>query len=94
MLTVMHLLTRRAFKVEFEWRRLAQLSVVMGSVAVVGDLALPTHGFVGFVTRLAALCAIPLLLAATGFAHPEERRELRALVARLRRLSATPAGGN
>jgi O-antigen/teichoic acid export membrane protein len=94
MLTVMHLLTRRAFKVAFEWRRLAQLCVVMGAVAVAGDLLLPTHGVVGFITRLAALCAIPILLAATGFAHSEERRELRALVARLRRVSAPAAEGS
>jgi O-antigen/teichoic acid export membrane protein len=94
MLTVMHLLTRKAFQVAFEWRRLAQLSVVMGAVAVLGDLLLPTHGFVGFITRLAALCAIPLLLAATGFAHSEELRQLRVLAARLRRVSATPAEGS
>jgi O-antigen/teichoic acid export membrane protein len=91
MLTVMHLLTRRAFKVAFEWRRLTQLCLVMGAVAAAGDLLLPTHGVVGFITRVAALCAIPLLLGATGFAHPEELRQLRALLARLRRLSATPA---
>jgi O-antigen/teichoic acid export membrane protein len=94
MLSVMHFLTRRAFRVTFEWRRLAQLCVVMGAVAVAGDLLLPTHGFVGFITRLAALCAIPILLAATGFAHPQEVRQLRALMARLRRLSATPAEGS
>jgi O-antigen/teichoic acid export membrane protein len=94
MLAIMHFLTRRAFRAAFEWRRLAQLCVVMGAVAVAGDLLLPTHGFVGFITRLAALCAIPVLLAATGFAHPEELRQLRALMSRLRRLSATPAEGS
>jgi O-antigen/teichoic acid export membrane protein len=93
MLGVMHLLTRRAFRVAFEWRRLAQLCLVMGGVAVAGDLLLPTHGAVGFLTRLAALAAIPLLLAITGFVHARERTELRALAARLRRLSATPAEG-
>jgi O-antigen/teichoic acid export membrane protein len=93
MLAIMHFLTRRAFRVAFEWRRLAQVCVVMGAVAVAGDLLLPTHGFVGFITRLAALCAIPVLLAATGFAHSEELRQLRALMSRLRRVSATPAGG-
>jgi O-antigen/teichoic acid export membrane protein len=94
MLTVMHFLTRRAFKVAFEWRRLTQLCLVMGAVAVVGDLLLPTDGVVGFIARLAALLAIPLLLAATGFAHVQERRQLRALMARLRRLPATPAEGS
>ena len=93
MLTVMHLLTRRAFAVAFEWRRLAHLVVIMGGVAIAGDLLLPTHGVVGFVTRLAALAAVPLLLAATGFMHAQERRELRVLAARVRRLSATPVGG-
>ncbi len=93
MLTVMHLLTRHAFTVAFEWRRLAQLCLVMGGVAVAGDLLLPTHGAVGFVTRLAAFAAIPLLLALTGFVHARERTELRQLAARLRRPSATPAGG-
>ena len=94
MLAIMHFLTRRAFRVAFEWRRLAQLCVVMGAVAVAGDLLLPTHGFIGFITRLAALCAIPVLLAATGFAHAEELRQLRALMSRLRRLSTTPAEGS
>jgi O-antigen/teichoic acid export membrane protein len=93
MLAIMHLLTRQAFRVAFEWRRLAQLCLVMGGVAVAGDLLLPTHGIVGFVTRLAALAAIPVLLALTGFIHARERSELRALVARLRHLSASPAGG-
>ncbi len=93
MLTIMHLLTRHAFTVAFEWRRLSQLCLVMGGVAVAGDLLLPTHGLVGFVTRLAALVAIPLLLALTGFVHARERSELRALAAWLRRLAATPAEG-
>src|SRR5207248_7673593 len=40
MLGVMHLLTRRAFAVAFEWRRLAQLLKVMGGLAVAGGLLL------------------------------------------------------
>jgi O-antigen/teichoic acid export membrane protein len=91
MLTAMHLLTRRAFRVSFEWRRLLQLCVVMGGIAVAGELLLPTHGFVGFVTRAAALLAIPAVLLVTGFAHPEELGQLRALVARARRLAASGA---
>ena len=44
MLGVMHLLTRRAFPVAFEWLRLAQLVVVMGGLAAAGELLLPTSG--------------------------------------------------
>ena len=53
MLAVMHLLVRGAFHVTFEWRRLAQLTAVLGGLAVAGDLLLPTSGPVGFVTRAA-----------------------------------------
>jgi O-antigen/teichoic acid export membrane protein len=94
MLAVMYVLTRRAFAVGFEWRRLIQLSVVMGGIAVAGDLLLPTHGAVGFVTRAAGFAAIPLVLLATRFGHPQELQQLRALLARARRLVATPAGGS
>jgi len=88
MLAVMHLLTRHAFRVEFEWRRLTQLTVVMGGIAVVGDLLLPTHGAVGFLTRAAACLAIPLVLWATGFAHPQELDRARALLLRAARQRA------
>ncbi len=90
MLGVMHLLTRRLFTVAFEWRRLAQLTLVVGGAAVAGDLLLPTRGAAGFVTRTAVFLAIPVLLYATGFAHPQELRRLRELIVRLRR---APAGG-
>ena len=73
MLGVMHLLTRRAFTVAFEWRRLAQLVLVIGGVAVAGELLLPTHGAVG--SPDAGLRRSPrsrVLLYVTGFAHPQE----------------------
>ena len=92
MLAVMHVLTRRAFAAQFEWRRLAQLAVVMGGVAVAGELLLPTHGVAGLLTRAAAFAAIPLVLYVTGFAHPEELSQLHALFARARR-AAPRAGG-
>jgi O-antigen/teichoic acid export membrane protein len=88
MLLVMHLLTRRAFAVAFEWRRLLQIAIVMGAVAVVGDVVLPTHGAAGFFSRAAAFAAIPLLLWGTGFAHPRELGQLRGLVTRVRRGAA------
>ena len=82
MLAVMHLLTRRAFAASFEWRRLAQLAVVLGGMSAAGDLLLPTSGFVGLISRAAVLAAIPLVLLATGFAHPQERDQARVLLAR------------
>ncbi len=88
MLVVMHLLTRKAFSVLFEWRRLAQLTLVMGGVAVAGELLLPTHGIAGFLSRAAAFVAIPAVLWATGFAHARELEQLRHLLARAGRKAA------
>jgi O-antigen/teichoic acid export membrane protein len=88
MLTAMHFFTRRLFSVAFEWRRLAQIVVVVGGIAVAGDLLLPTSGFVGFVLRAAAWVAIPLVMLLTRFPHSEELARLRALGRR----PAKPAG--
>ena len=82
MLSVMHLLVRAAFPVSFEWRRLAHAVVVLGAVAVAGDLLLPTGGLVGFATRLGAFAAIPPAMFVTGFAHRAELAQARALITR------------
>jgi O-antigen/teichoic acid export membrane protein len=92
MIGVMHLLTRRAFAAAFEWRRLAQLALVLGGMGAAGDLLLPTHGVIGFLTRVAVLAAMPAVLLATGFIHPQERRQARALLGRAtRRMAREPA---
>jgi len=93
MLTAMHLLTRRAFRVTFEWRRLTQLALVVGGLSVAGNLLLPTHGFLGLITRVAVFAVIPPVLYLTGFAHPQELGQLRVMLGRLRRFSPSPAGG-
>jgi O-antigen/teichoic acid export membrane protein len=90
MLTCMYLLTRKAFRVDFEWLRLVQLALVMGGLAAAGDLVLPTHGALGLLTRAAVLLAMPALLLASGFAHPAELRQLKVLLKRVR--SAGSAG--
>jgi hypothetical protein len=92
MLGVMYVLTRRAFRVQFEWLRLAHLVLVMGGLAAAGDLVLPTRGAIGLLTRLLVALAIPVVLVATGFAHPAELRQLRALLARVRGVYPPPAG--
>jgi O-antigen/teichoic acid export membrane protein len=92
MLGVMYVLTRHAFRVDFEWRRLLQLTVVMGGVAVAGDLLLPTHGAVGLLTRGAAFAAIPVVLFLIGFSHPQELAQLRRLGQRARGAARTRRG--
>jgi len=89
----MHLLIRRAFPVRFEWRRLGQLVIVMGGIAAAGDVLLPTHGAVGFVTRAAAFAVIPLALWVTGFAHQQELERVHTLLstAARRRAAGEPA---
>lgn len=82
MLGVMHLLIRRAFPVSFEWRRLAQLALVLGGLAVAGDLLLPSAGVGGFAARAGVFLAMPAVLWLTGFVH---RAELDQGLAMLRR---------
>jgi O-antigen/teichoic acid export membrane protein len=84
MLGIMHLLTRRVFPVAFEWRRLAQLTLIVGGLAAAGELALPTSGAVGFIARAAVWALIPPMLFVTGFAHGAELRQARILLGRLR----------
>jgi O-antigen/teichoic acid export membrane protein len=88
MLAVVHLLTRRAFAVRFEWRRLAHLVVVMAGAAVLGELLLPAHGAAGLLSRGALAGAVPLALWGSGFAHPQELRRLRGWLAGLARRGA------
>jgi len=85
MLAVIYGLTRRLFRVGFEWRRLAQLAAIFGGVAVSGELLLPVHGAAGLLTRIAWLALVPAALLVTGFFHPHERAEARRLAADARR---------
>jgi O-antigen/teichoic acid export membrane protein len=89
MLVLMYLLTRNLFAVAFQWGRLAQLVTVIGGIAVLGDLLLPTSCAGGFLARLAALAAIPAVLAGVRFFRPEELARLRGLAERLRPARAT-----
>jgi O-antigen/teichoic acid export membrane protein len=94
MVALMHLLTRGVFAVDFEWRRLAQITAILASVAVSGELLLPTSGFAGLVLRVLWLGLIPALLLATRFFVPNEREQARAIVIDARRRVASfRAGG-
>jgi O-antigen/teichoic acid export membrane protein len=84
MLTVMHLLVRRAFPVRFEWRRLLHLVVVLAGMTVAGNLLLPDTGAIGLLERVLVFLAIPLVLLATGFVHRAELRRGLELIRGLR----------
>jgi O-antigen/teichoic acid export membrane protein len=83
MLVVMYLLTRGAFRVRFEWWRLTHLVLVMGGIAALGELLLPTSGVAGFLGRAVAFAVIPGALWVTGFVQPREKRWVKALVGRV-----------
>jgi O-antigen/teichoic acid export membrane protein len=84
MLLVIHTLTRKVFRISFEWARLARLAAILGGVAVSGDLLLPASGAAGFITRALWLCLIPLLLLGTRFLAPREMLQLRAMLTSVR----------
>jgi O-antigen/teichoic acid export membrane protein len=79
MLAAMHLLVRRAFTASFEWLRLVHLVVVIGGMAVAGELLLPTSGFAGLASRAVVFLAIPLVLLGTRFASAVELDRARRL---------------
>jgi len=84
MLVVMRLLTRRLFRVDFEWKRIALLALVLGGLAGAGELLLPTSGAAGFVSRALLALSLPAVLGLAGFYRPEERTLVRAALARVR----------
>jgi O-antigen/teichoic acid export membrane protein len=94
MVALMHLLTRNVFAVDFQWRRLAQVTAILASVAVSGELLLPASGVAGLVLRVLWLALIPTLLFATRFFAPEEREQARAIAADARRRVAAFRAGH
>jgi len=85
MLIVMYVLTRNLFTVAFQWRRLGQLTLLLATVAVSGELLLPSAGLAGFASRLAWLALVPAALLLTRFFEPHELAGARALLADARR---------
>lgn len=92
MLAAIHLLTRGLFVVPFEWERLARIVLVLGGVAVAGELALPTSGAAGFALRAAALVATVPLLVVAGAVRPAELARLRELLSRRPPRAGPPPG--
>jgi O-antigen/teichoic acid export membrane protein len=90
MVAALYALTRGIFPVPFQWDRLVHLVVVMGGIAVAGELLAPKSGAAGFLIRAAAFFAIVPALALTGFFRADERARLTQLWRALR--SRAPGG--
>jgi O-antigen/teichoic acid export membrane protein len=84
MVVLMLLVSRRLFPVPFEWGRLARIVSVAAGLYALGELALPTSGALGFLTRAALVALFLPLLYASGFFRTAELAALGSLPARLR----------
>ena len=97
-LALMYVFTQRLFPVPYEWGRLLRVLAISGGLVALGELLLPTDGFVGLLLRTALWLAYPLALLATGFFSRAERHwlsQLRhpgVLVTQLRSLRPAASG--
>jgi O-antigen/teichoic acid export membrane protein len=97
-LALMYGFTQRLFPVPYEWARLARVVAVASGIVVLGELLLPTDGFLGLLARIALWLVYPFALLATGFFTSGERRWLASLrqpgvlVTQLRSLRPVAAG--
>ncbi|MGH2974173.1 MAG: lipopolysaccharide biosynthesis protein [Solirubrobacterales bacterium] len=88
LLALMYVFTQRLFPVPYEWGRLLRVLTVSAGLVGIGELLLPTEGFVGLVLRFLFALAYPFALLAIGFFTRGERRWL----ARLRHPAEVLAG--
>jgi O-antigen/teichoic acid export membrane protein len=95
---LMHAFTQRLFPVPYQWGRLGRVVLVTAALVGLGELLLPTEGFVGLASRGLLWLAYPLVLLASGFFTAEERRWLARLrhpgrlIAQLRAMQPAPTG--
>ncbi len=76
---LMYVFTQRLFPVPYEWLRLLRILLVSAALVGLGELLLPTDGFVGLAARVALWLIYPAVLLLTGFFSAEERRWLSRL---------------
>jgi O-antigen/teichoic acid export membrane protein len=90
---LMYVFTQRLFPVPYEWGRLARVVLVSTALVGLGELLLPTDGFIGLLVRVAFWLAYPAVLFLSGFFTSEERgwlARLRHPRQQLERLRALP----
>jgi O-antigen/teichoic acid export membrane protein len=76
---LMYVFTQRLFPVPYEWGRLTKVVLISATLVALGELLLPTAGFLGLAGRAALWLAYPAILLLSGFFSREERRWLSRL---------------
>jgi len=79
----MLVVAQRAFRIEYETRRLAILTVVGVGLFALANVMAPTTGAMGILLHLVAVGSFPVILLAVGFLHRREVAEVRAYIAAL-----------
>jgi O-antigen/teichoic acid export membrane protein len=94
---LMYAFTQRLFPVPYEWSRLSRIVLISAALVGLGELLLPTDGFVGFIARAVLWALYPGLLLISGFFTDEEKgwlthlRHPGELLDRYRAAQARPA---
>ncbi|HSR93363.1 MAG TPA: oligosaccharide flippase family protein [Solirubrobacterales bacterium] len=70
---LMYLLTQRLFPVPYQWARLGRIVLASATLVALGELLLPTEGFLGLAARALLWLAYPAVLLLSGFFTVEER---------------------
>lgn len=78
-LALMYGFTQRLFPVPYEWARLARIVLAAAAIVAAGELLLPPSGAAGLLSRSVFWFSYPLVLLASGFFAPGERRWLARL---------------
>jgi O-antigen/teichoic acid export membrane protein len=95
---LMYVFTQRLFPVPYQWGRLARVLLISAALVGIGELLLPTEGFLGLATRVLLWLAYPVVLFVSGFFTTEERgwlarlRHPGLLIAQLRAVRPAPDG--
>jgi O-antigen/teichoic acid export membrane protein len=94
---LMYVFTQRLFPVPYEWGRLTRVLLVSAALVGLGELLMPTDGFLGLAGRVVLWFAYPVVLLLSGFFTSEERgwlarlRHPGELLKSLKALRAEPA---
>ena len=79
----MFVVAQRAYRIEYETRRLVILAVIGVGLYALANMIGPTTGVTVILVNLVTVGSFPVILLAVGFLHRRELAEVRAYVADL-----------